>query len=83
MSGIKPQKAKYEELTTAQIHVSYISKQVIVLKFLYLPFKMTLFFFLGKVDVLISEATLRGIFELFGTVVDVAIKKSQFDKVRI
>jgi hypothetical protein len=51
---------RQEELTTAQIHVSYISKQV---------------------EVVISEDTLRKIFEHFGVVVDVAIKKSQYDPV--
>jgi hypothetical protein len=45
---------------TAQVHVSFISKQV---------------------DSLVSEATLRSIFSIYGTVVDVALKKSQFDKV--
>jgi hypothetical protein len=44
---------------TAQVHVSFISKQI---------------------DVLISEATIRGLFGLYGEVVDVALKKSQFDK---
>lgn len=44
---------------TAQIHVSFISKQV---------------------DVLISEATIRALFSLYGKVVDVALKKSQFDR---
>jgi RNA recognition motif-containing protein len=44
---------------TAQIHVSFISKQV---------------------DSLISEATIRNLFAAFGEVLDVTIKKSQFDK---
>jgi hypothetical protein len=52
---------KDPSVTTAQVHVSYISKQI---------------------DVLISEATLRGLFSLYGEVVDVALKKSQFDRVR-
>lgn len=45
---------------TAQIHVSFISKQV---------------------DQLISEATIRSLFSNYGEVLDVALKKSQFDKV--
>jgi hypothetical protein len=45
---------------TAQVHVSFISKQI---------------------DVLISEATLRALFGLYGEVLDVALKKSQFDRV--
>jgi hypothetical protein len=45
---------------TAQVHVSFISKQI---------------------DYLISEATLRSLFSRFGEVVDVALKKSQFDEV--
>jgi hypothetical protein len=44
---------------TAQIHVSFISKQV---------------------DQLISEATIRSLFSNYGEVLDVALKKSQFDK---
>lgn len=44
---------------TAQIHVSFISKQV---------------------EHLISEATLRSLFSNYGEVIDVALKKSQFDK---
>eukprot|EP01040_Poterioochromonas_malhamensis_P009484 gene9484-10299_t len=55
---IKPRKdVKHGE--TAQIHVSFISKQV---------------------DALITEATLRGLFSMYGEIVDVAIKKTQFDK---
>lgn len=34
-----------------------------------------------QVDMLISEATLRSLFGIYGEVVDVALKKSQFDKV--
>ncbi|RYG94268.1 hypothetical protein EON65_57780 [archaeon] len=52
---LAPRKAE-----TAQIHVSFISKQI---------------------DMLISEATLRSLFGAYGEVVDVALKKSQFDKV--
>lgn len=47
---------------TAQIHVSFISKQV---------------------DALITEETLRSLFSNYGQVVDVAIKKSKFDHVRV
>ena len=47
---------------TAQIHVSFISKQV---------------------DQLISEATIRSLFSNYGEVLDVALKKSQFDKVQL
>jgi len=35
-----------------------------------------------QVDVLISEATIRSLFGLYGEVIDVALKKSQFDKVK-
>lgn len=49
-------------LETAQIHVSFISKQV---------------------NFLVSESTLRGLFGTFGEIVDVALKKTQFDQVRI
>jgi RNA recognition motif-containing protein len=48
-------------LETAQIHVSFISKQV---------------------DFLVSESTLRELFGRFGEIVDVALKKTQFDQVR-
>eukprot|EP01031_Cornospumella_fuschlensis_P024800 gene24800-29965_t len=51
---LAPKKAE-----TAQIHVSFISKQI---------------------DMLISETTLRSLFGVYGEVVDVALKKSQFDK---
>ena len=49
-----------KQVQTAQVHVSFISKQV---------------------DVLISEATLRALFGMYGEVIDVALKKSQFDRV--
>jgi hypothetical protein len=49
-------------MKSAQIHVSFISKQV---------------------DALVSEATLRSLFTLYGNVVDVTLKKSQFDPVRV
>jgi hypothetical protein len=49
-------------MKSAQIHVSFISKQV---------------------EALVSEATLRSLFSLYGNVVDVTLKKSQFDPVRI
>jgi hypothetical protein len=58
---LRPPNSKFTKpIETAQIHVSFISKQI---------------------DELISEATLRSLFGLYGEVVDVAIKKSQFDKV--
>lgn len=44
---------------TAQIHISFISKQI---------------------NFLVTEATLRNLFERFGTVDDVTIKKSHFDQ---
>mmetsp|Transcript_13316 Transcript_13316/g.14424 ORF Transcript_13316/g.14424 Transcript_13316/m.14424 type:complete len:379 (+) Transcript_13316:93-1229(+) len=47
-----------ESLRTAQIHISYISRQT---------------------DAVISESSLRSLFSQFGEVVDVTIKKSQFD----
>lgn len=50
-----------ENFKTAQIHVSFISKQV---------------------DALVSEATLRSLFGMYGAVLDVTIKKSQFDQVQ-
>jgi hypothetical protein len=43
-----------------------------------MAFSLSLF---CQVDVLISEATLRGLFSLYGEVIDVALKKSQFDRV--
>lgn len=49
-----------ESLRTAQIHISYISRQT---------------------DAVISESSLRSLFSQFGEVVDVTIKKSQFDPV--
>jgi hypothetical protein len=57
-----PQKQNYQSRTfsSAQIHVSFLSKQV---------------------RFLVSEATLRGLFSSFGEVLDVAIKKSQFEQV--
>ena len=51
-----------KQVQTAQVHVSFISKQV---------------------DILISEATLRALFGMYGEVVDVALKKSQFDRVSV
>jgi RNA recognition motif-containing protein len=53
--------AKPSDPPSAQIHVSFLSKQV---------------------DVLITETTLRSLFSRFGEVVDVAIKKIQFNPVR-
>ena len=55
-----PQPDNSKSVETAQVHVSFISKQI---------------------DVLISEATLRALFGLYGEVIDVALKKSQFDRV--
>jgi hypothetical protein len=52
--------AKPADPPSAQIHVSFLSKQV---------------------DVLITETTLRSLFSRFGEVVDVAIKKIQFNPV--
>eukprot|EP01039_Chlorochromonas_danica_P000455 gene455-492_t len=59
MKTLSPDLCAPKRGETAQIHVSFISKQI---------------------DMLISEATLRSLFGIYGEVVDVALKKSQFDK---
>jgi hypothetical protein len=64
---------------TAQVHFSYLSKQVMDFFFLNW-FNVLIFLYLFlQLNILINEASIRKVFLRFGEIKDITIKKSAFD----